>query len=58
VRGASAARSEGLDLLGAVLEMVPQLSLLEDRLVALVEVAQVRARVNARVVVCGRGSGG
>jgi hypothetical protein len=42
VRGPAAARSEGLDLLGSVLEGVPQLGLLEDRLVALVEAAQVR----------------
>lgn len=40
--GPRAARPEGLDLLGGVLEGVPQLPLLEDRLVALVEVAQVR----------------
>ena len=49
VRGARAARPEGLDLLGAALEAVPQLPLLEDRLVALVEAAQVMGLLG-----CGR----
>ncbi len=41
MKGPRAARGEGLDHLGGVLEGVAQLALLEDRLVALVEVAQV-----------------
>jgi hypothetical protein len=49
IRGPRAARTDGLDILGGVLEMVPQLSLLEDRLVALVESAQVMGLLG-----CGR----
>ncbi|GBF95068.1 hypothetical protein Rsub_07569 [Raphidocelis subcapitata] len=49
VRGARDSRAAGLALLGSALELVPQLTLLEDRLVALVEVAQVMGLLG-----CGR----
>ncbi|KAI8469362.1 MAG: transport protein Trs120 or TRAPPC9 TRAPP II complex subunit-domain-containing protein [Monoraphidium minutum] len=49
VRGPRGARPEGLELMAGALEMVPQLALLEDRLVALVEVAQVMGLLG-----CGR----